>query len=113
MKTTINQSDFVSAFKGNSERKNQFSYGALCALFDYYEQIEQDTGEEMEMDVVAICCDWAEYASALEAANAYGWEESEPTDDWDDTTEKAALDYLNGKTQTIQVNLNSVLVLNF
>jgi hypothetical protein len=113
MKTTINQSDFVSAFKGNSERKNQFSYDALCALFNYYEQMEQDTGEEMELDVIAICCDWAEYAIASEAANAYGWETSEPTEDYDEAIEKAALDYLNNKTQVIQVNLNSVLVLNF
>ena len=113
MKITINQSDFVSAFKSNSERKNQFSYGALCALFEYLGEVEREAEDEMELDVVGICCDWAEYASASEAANAYGWEASEPTEDYDEASEKAALDYLKDKTQVIQVNPNSVLVLNF
>ena len=112
MKTTINQSHFVSAFKGNSERKNQFSYGALCALFDYYEQMEQDTGEEMELDVVAICCDWTEYASAVEAAEAYGWQADEPQDERSDTSEKEALIYLNDNTQVIEL-ASGVVVLNF
>lgn len=112
MKTTITQSDFVSAFKGNSERKDQFSYGALCALFDYYEQMEQDTGEEMELDVVAICCDWTEYATALEAAQAYGWETDEPQDERSDTSEKEALVFLSDNTQIIEL-ASGVVVFNF
>jgi len=112
MKTTITQSDFVSAFKGNSERKNQFSYGALCALFDHYEQMEQDTGEELELDVVAICCDWTEYATALEAAQAYGWETDEPQDERIDTSEKDALVFLGDNTQVIELPVG-VVVLNF
>lgn len=112
MKTTINQSDFVSAFKGNSERKNQFSYGALCALFDHYEQMEQDTGEELELDVIAICCDWTEYATALEAAQAYGWETYEPQDERSYTSEKDALVFLGDNTQVIELPVG-VVVLNF
>ena len=104
MKTTINQSDFVSAFKSNSERKEQFSYGAACALFDYYEQIEQDTGEEMELDVVAICCDWTEYDTALEAARAY---------DFDKEDEDKALSYLTNKTIVLPLEGGNVVVLNF
>ena len=104
MKTTITQSDFVSAFKGNSERKNQFSYGALCALFDYYEQMEQDTGEEMELGVVAICCDWTEYATALEAAQAYGFDGEE---------EDKPFYYLTNKTTVLMLDCGSVVVLNF
>lgn len=107
MKTTISQSDFVSAFTRNSERKNQFSYDALCELFAYYEQLEQDTGEEMELDVTAICCDWTEYNSAAEAAEGYigataGFE-------WE---EHKALQYLQDNTQVIELK-SGVLVLNF
>jgi hypothetical protein len=109
MKTTINQSDFVSAFKGNSERKNQFSYGALCALFDYYEEVEQQSGEEIELDVVAVCCEWTEYATASEAALAYGWETDEPEGE---PYEKEALAYLCDKTQVINLD-SAVVVFNF
>jgi hypothetical protein len=104
MKTTINQSDFVSAFKGNSERKNQFSYGALCALFDYYEEVEQSSGEEFELDVIGICCDWTEYDTALEAAKAY---------EFDKEDEDKALSYLTNQTSVLPLEGGSVVVFNF
>jgi hypothetical protein len=39
------------------------------ALAEYLESMEEDTGETMELDVVAIRCDWAEYPSAVDAHN--------------------------------------------
>jgi hypothetical protein len=38
-----------------------FSYEGTKALFEYFEQYEQDTGEQMEFDPVAIRCDFDEY----------------------------------------------------
>jgi len=54
-------SDFRQAFH-NHDRGNQFSYEGLKALFDYLEEQEQDTGE-IELDVIALCCDFVEYES--------------------------------------------------
>ena len=59
MKTTVNRSDFIDAFN-RAGRGEQFTYGALGVLFDYIEQIEDSTGEEIEMDVIAICCEYSE-----------------------------------------------------
>ena len=59
MKQTINISDFRDAFK-RMNRENQFSYEGLGVLFDYLEECEQDCGEEYELDVIALCCDFAE-----------------------------------------------------
>lgn len=59
MKTTITFSAFVDAFH-NMGRDIQFSYEAKRELFDYLEQYEQDCGEEIELDVIALCCDYAE-----------------------------------------------------
>jgi hypothetical protein len=42
--------------------------GAL-ALAEYLQSIEEDTGETMEFDAVAIRCDYSEYPSAVEAHN--------------------------------------------
>ena len=103
MKTTITQSDFVSAFKG-SDRKDCFSHAGLCALFDYYEELEQQSGEEIELDVVAICCDWTEYASALEAAQAYGFDGEE---------EDKPFYFLTNKTTVLVLDCGSVVVFNF
>ena len=41
-------------------RADQFSYEALGLLFDYLEAFEMDTGEEIELDVISICCDFSE-----------------------------------------------------
>jgi hypothetical protein len=42
--------------------------GAL-ALAEYLQSVEDDTGEQIEFDAVAIRCDWAEYPSAVDAHN--------------------------------------------
>lgn len=41
-------------------RKDQFSYEGLGLLFDYLEQYEADTGEEIKLDVIALCCEFSE-----------------------------------------------------
>lgn len=42
------------------------------ALCEYLEELEDGCGEEIEFDVVAIRCDWGEYASLEEAAKDRG-----------------------------------------
>lgn len=58
MKTTVSVYDFRDAFQ--KIRPGNFSYDGLRVLFDYFEQLEEDIGEEMELDVIGICCDFAE-----------------------------------------------------
>lgn len=78
MKTTVNFSDFVDAFRVY-EREDNFSYEGKRALFDYLEQLEEDTGEEMELDVIALCCDWNE-GTWEEIAREYRIELTDPED---------------------------------
>jgi hypothetical protein len=59
MKTTLNVYDFRDSFK-RMGRDNQFSYDALSILFEYLTDLEDATGEEIELDVVAICCQYSE-----------------------------------------------------
>lgn len=46
----------------NDENANWTSSGAL-AMIEFLEDIELGLGEEMELDVVAIRCDYSEYKS--------------------------------------------------
>ena len=48
-----------------------WSVEAASKLVEYYEEQEQETGEEIEMDAVAIRCDWDEYSTAKDIAEAY------------------------------------------
>jgi hypothetical protein len=59
MKTTISVYDFRDAFH-KAGRGKQFSYEGLQVLFDYIEEVEDSCGEEFELDVIGLCCDFAE-----------------------------------------------------
>ena len=58
MKQSVNFSTFVDAFHAY-KRYDQFGYEALKIIFEYLETWEHETGEELELDVVSICCDYA------------------------------------------------------
>jgi hypothetical protein len=59
MKTTINFNDFREAFR-RCDRESSYSREGLQMIFDYLEEYESSTGEEVELDVIAICCDYDE-----------------------------------------------------
>ena len=80
MKQNVNFSMFVESF-GEAGRGKQFSYKGLCALYEYLTDLEEDLGEELELDVIAICCDYAEYGSIEEALADYGFESRNELED--------------------------------
>ena len=111
MKVTVNQNLFVSRFV--AIRPEKFSREALVALFDFLDKEEEDLGEEQELDVISICSEWTEYGSAVEAAEAYGWEDPTPEGgERDSTAERAALEFLQDETAVIELSIG-VLVRDF
>ena len=60
IKQTVTESDFRDAFA--SIRPDNFTYEGLGALYEYLEELSEDTGEDIELDVIAICCDYTEYS---------------------------------------------------
>lgn len=58
MKTSISIYDFREAF--NRMGRENFSYDGLAVLFDYLEMVEDSCGDEFELDVIGLCCEFAE-----------------------------------------------------
>ena len=58
MKTTVYFSEFCDYF--HKIRPDNFSYQGLRVLFDYIADIDNSCGEESELDVIGLCCDFAE-----------------------------------------------------
>jgi hypothetical protein len=58
MKQTVDYHTFEQAFK-NYDRLNNFPIG-LRDLFDYLESYESDCDTEIELDVIALRCDYSE-----------------------------------------------------
>jgi hypothetical protein len=73
MKTIVTEFQFIEAFR-LCGRETQFTVPARRALFEYLEEYENSIAEELTLDPIGLCCEWAEYPSALEAAKAYGFE---------------------------------------
>ena len=104
MKQTIDNRGFHRAFEDHG-RGGQYSADALDALFEYFEEFESLTGEEIELDVIAICGDWVEYADAIEAYN-------ELLGKYDDVSGEDAIVALQKQTTIIELD-DSVLIQNF
>jgi len=84
-----------------------WSRNAALALVEYYESLEEDCGEFIKLDAVAIRCYWAEYSSIEEAVEDYSEDFSlfpEPNE--------AALDYFKDRT-TVIVFEGGILIQQF
>ncbi len=56
---TVNFSRFCDAFY-NACCNDQFSYDAKRIIFDYIDEMSDDCGNDIELDVVGICCEYDE-----------------------------------------------------
>jgi hypothetical protein len=99
---TINLSQFRDAFRACG-RKDQFSYEALGALFEYVEEVSPD----FDLDVIALCCDYSEDTAADIAAN-YSIEV-----DSIDELEDAVRAYLEENTTIVAETANGFLYAQF
>lgn len=105
MKQTItNVYQFRDAFN-LCGRGKQFSYEGLASLWEYLEQYEEDTGEELELDVIAFCCDFSE-ESPEDIAQSYGVEMEED----ESTIEEAVRAYLEDNGAFVGFGDNGTIV---
>lgn len=107
MYKTISLFDFRQTFSVYGRRYN-FSDSGLDALFNHFEQMEEDTGEQIELDVIAICCEFSEYNSALEAMGGYT-----NMDEYGDIDEDDALEWLNDRTFVLECDNGHIVIQNF
>jgi len=115
MKTTVNVYDFRDAFY-RMGRGDQFSYEGLRVLFDYLEEIELGGTEEMELDVIGLCCDFAE-STARDIADDYSIDLSESEGLDDDEIEGAiksiVIEYLEDEGVFVGDTLDSIIYRQF
>jgi hypothetical protein len=78
MKKTMNTYDIANALIADTNAA--WSRAGAYALAEYLEEYEELTGEELELDVVAIRCDFSEYTSLQDWASEYFSDESQAAD---------------------------------
>jgi len=100
MKKTINYYDFRAEFRAFG-REEQFTRQGLKALFDYLEELGDDCGEEIELDVIALCCEFVEYDSLEDFHSEY------------DKDDYPTLEALRDYTQVIEIDNESFIIAAF
>jgi len=99
MKQSINFYQFKNWFKEN--RPNNFSDAGLLALFNYVEEYEENSGQEIEFDPIALCVEYQEYDD-LEAF----WSDY-------DKEKYPDLETLRDYTEVIEINSDRFIILRF
>lgn len=84
----VNFSRFCDSFR-NLDRQDQFTSAGKRVLFDYLEQYEEDTGDSIELDVIALCCEYVE-STHEEVIRDYSLDK--------DTTDEEVLEWLQDST---------------
>ena len=67
---TVNVYDFHRAFE-TMDRDEQFSYAARIALFEHLEDLAVDCDMNIELDVIALCCEYSEFEDLDEFNREY------------------------------------------
>ena len=86
MKTSINFCQFYDSFEN---RRENFSYEGLRALYNYLLELEDSCDTEIELDHIALCCEYTEYKDLEELRNYY--------------TDIESMEELEQKTMIIQI----------
>lgn len=71
MVTTVSVYEFRDWFLQSATYKNNFSYDGLTALFDYLEDYEDNVGEQVEFDPIAIAVEYTEYKNLAKLQENY------------------------------------------
>lgn len=95
MKQNVNFYSFREAFRAN-DRMDNFPGNGLSTLFDYLEQYEEETEQEIELDVVALCCDYSQM-TIDEVINDYSLQDDTEGLD-DDEKKEYVIEYLQDNT---------------
>jgi hypothetical protein len=95
----INWYDFSDWFLKSDTYKNNFSYDGLRALYDYLEDYEEQSGEALEFDPIALCCDYSEFDSLEEIQSQY--------------PDIKSLDDLEDKASVINCDNGHLIIFNF
>ena len=91
---TFNENDFINEFQAYN-RMDNFSIKGLRILFNALEELAQDCGFNIEMDVIGLCCDYNE-DSLYDIVSSYGLDVTDLADD--DLVAEMVEEYLQDNT---------------
>ena len=99
-KVTFN--DFIEEFE-KYERENQFSYEGKKALFEYLNELAENIGQPIELDIIGLCCEYTEYNNLQEFNDNYSYS----------IDEVDSIDEIEYYTTVIPINEEAFIIQDF
>lgn len=96
----VGESDFIQAMSQVYDNRN-FTYEGKKALFAFLSDLAEGTGEPIELDPIALCCEFTEYNDLREASEQYFMYNVTEEEEAEYTDEKAR-EYFNNNTMLIE-----------
>jgi len=103
MKEEVSESEFINRFE-TMNRGNNFTYEGRRALYEYITQLEEDTGTDIDLDIIAICCDYNEYEDLDEYLKDYNTDLDKKDYDDEEEFKDAVMEEIQEKTTLIKVS---------
>ena len=123
MKISLSEDMFISLFEEFQKNRDSenFSRAGLMALYELLEEYEEGTGEEINIDFVALCCEYTEYSSAWEAMQEYQPEDMPTVEDSEgmdlielqEEEERLAMEWLEENTLARKTFDGGVIIQSF
>lgn len=115
MYKTIGFGDFVDAFRSSGCNESQYTYDGLKALYEYLTDMEDSSGSEIELDVIALYTDYTEYTPKELVENfedKLDFDDDDESLSFEDKLEKV-LDYVEANTTVINCENGNFVLQNF
>ena len=93
IKTTVTESVFINTLLNDDLYGASWTREEAIALYNYYEDLSEDCGEDIELDRVALRCEWESAINIDEVIEVYS--EVNSLEDLTDHTQVIELD--NGR----------------
>ena len=87
----VTEYSFRDTFLSSDNYSENFSYDGLTALYDYFEELEDDLGEPIEFDHIAIACEYSELSI------------KDLRDNYSIDKDIDVIEYLQERTQVIEI----------
>ena len=119
---TVTEQMFIEEFR-TMDRMENFSINGLRALYSFFDELSDDTGQPFELDVIAICCDFSELTYKEIASNydIVSYDElaelddshDDESDDFNEEQQELIVDRLNEETIVVYHDDEKVLYQQF
>ena len=95
------------------DRGDSFGYAGWRAIGEYLEQLSDDLGENIKVDIVGICCDYSMSESVDDFWDECGEYSSIDPEEWEEMDEEEKLEaienYLQDNTSVVTCQENLII----